>query len=73
MKYLVIVAFIAIIGSLAAALVYMMRGGSATEADGTAIAHDLAPDAAAGVIGRAMSTCRSSPVFTWARSPLSRG
>ena len=34
MKYLVIVAFIAIIGSLAAALVYMMRGGSATEADG---------------------------------------
>lgn len=27
MKYLVIAAFIAIIGSLAAALVYMMRGG----------------------------------------------
>ncbi|WP_372657728.1 twin transmembrane helix small protein [Hydrogenophaga sp.] len=27
MKYLVIVAFIAILGSLAAALVYMMRGG----------------------------------------------
>lgn len=27
MKYLVIVAFVAIIGSLAAALVYMMRGG----------------------------------------------
>jgi len=28
MKYLVIAAFIAIIGSLAAALVFMMRGGS---------------------------------------------
>jgi hypothetical protein len=35
MKYLVIVAFIAIIGSLAAALVYMMRGGNDTEEDGT--------------------------------------
>ena len=34
MKYLVIVAFIAIIGSLAAALVYMMRGGNNTEEDG---------------------------------------
>jgi hypothetical protein len=34
MKYLVIVAFIAIIASLAAALVYMMRGGSDTNADG---------------------------------------
>jgi hypothetical protein len=33
MKYLVIVAFIAIIGSLAAALVYMMRGGSTTDQD----------------------------------------
>jgi hypothetical protein len=28
MKYLVVAAFVAIIGSLAAALVYMMRGGS---------------------------------------------
>lgn len=38
MTYLVIVAFIAIIGSLAAALVFMMRGGSADrEAD------DMAP------------------------------
>ncbi len=35
MKYLVIVAFIAILGSLAVALVYMMRGGSNTGADGT--------------------------------------
>ena len=32
MKYLVIVAFIAIIGSLVAALVFMMKGGS-TETD----------------------------------------
>jgi Protein of unknown function (DUF2909) len=36
MKYLVIVAFIAIIGSLAAALVYMMRGGESDEAKGGA-------------------------------------
>lgn len=42
MKYLVMVAFIAIIGSLAAALVYMMRGGSATEADGTARKNHMA-------------------------------
>lgn len=35
MKYLVIAAFVAIIGSLAAALVYMMRGGSAEAEDGT--------------------------------------
>jgi hypothetical protein len=34
MKYLVIVAFIAIIGSLAAALVFMMRGGSDADPDG---------------------------------------
>lgn len=34
MKYLVIAAFIAIIGSLAAALVYMMRGGSTEGEDG---------------------------------------
>jgi amino acid transporter len=34
MKYLVIVAFIAIIGSLGAALVFMMRGGQPDEADG---------------------------------------
>ncbi len=34
MTYLVIVAFIAIIGSLAAALVFMMRGGR-PEAEGT--------------------------------------
>ncbi|MBT9464864.1 twin transmembrane helix small protein [Hydrogenophaga sp.] len=33
MKYLVIVAFIAIIGSLAAALVFMMRGGQSEGAD----------------------------------------
>ncbi|WP_332744048.1 twin transmembrane helix small protein [Hydrogenophaga sp.] len=33
MKYLVIVAFIAIIGSLAAALVFMMRGGLSDAAD----------------------------------------
>jgi Protein of unknown function (DUF2909) len=31
MKYLVIAAFVAIIGSLGAALVFMMRGGSAQE------------------------------------------
>ena len=36
MKYLVIVAFIAIIGSLGAALLYMMRGGTADEAEGGA-------------------------------------
>lgn len=37
MTYLVIVAFIAIIGSLGAALVFMMRGGSAgSETDDTA-------------------------------------
>ncbi len=35
MKYLVIAAFVAIIGSLATALVYMMRGGSESEKDGT--------------------------------------
>ena len=34
MKYLVIVAFIAILGSLAAALVYMMRGGNDVDKDG---------------------------------------
>ena len=33
MKYLVIVAFIAIIGSLGAALVFMMRGGQSDDAD----------------------------------------
>lgn len=33
MTYLVIVAFIAIIGSLAAALVFMMRGGGAQTED----------------------------------------
>lgn len=33
MTYLVIVAFLAIIGSLAAALVFMMRGGAQTDAD----------------------------------------
>jgi hypothetical protein len=31
MKYLVIAAFVAIIGSLAAALVFMMRGGTGEE------------------------------------------
>jgi hypothetical protein len=31
MTYLVLIAFIAIIGSLGAALVYMMRGGSASD------------------------------------------
>ena len=36
MKYLVIVAFIAIIGSLGAALVYMMRGGQDDTAEGNA-------------------------------------
>lgn len=36
MKYLVIVAFIAIIGSLGAALLYMMRGGTADGAEGAA-------------------------------------
>lgn len=35
MKYLVIAAFVAIIGSLATALVYMMRGGSESEKDAT--------------------------------------
>lgn len=34
MKYLVIAAFVGIIGSLAAALVYMMRGGQTSEEDG---------------------------------------
>lgn len=33
MKYLVIVAFVAIIGSLAAALFFMMRGGRSVEGD----------------------------------------
>ncbi len=33
MKYLVIVAFVAIVGSLGAALLYMMRGGGANPAD----------------------------------------
>ncbi len=33
MTYLVIVAFVAILGSLAAALVFMMRGNSAVDAD----------------------------------------
>jgi hypothetical protein len=35
MKYLVIAAFVAIIGSLAAALVYMMRGGSGDDESAT--------------------------------------
>ncbi len=35
MKYLVIAAFVAIIGSLGTALVYMMRGGRTEEEDGT--------------------------------------
>lgn len=34
MKYLVIVAFIAIIGSLGAALVFMMRGGQSDDTNG---------------------------------------
>jgi len=34
MKYLVLLAFVAIIGSLGAALVYMMRGGAAAEQEG---------------------------------------
>lgn len=34
MTYLVIVAFLAIIGSLVAALVFMMRGGTQTDANG---------------------------------------
>lgn len=34
MKYLVIVAFVAIIGSLGAALVFMMRGGQSDDNDG---------------------------------------
>lgn len=34
MKYLVIVAFIAIVGSLAAALLFMVRGGADTSNDG---------------------------------------
>lgn len=33
MKYLVIVAFVAIIGSLAAALYFMMRGGRSSDAE----------------------------------------
>lgn len=36
MTYLVIVAFLAIIGSLAVALVFMMRGGGAADAAGAA-------------------------------------
>ncbi|HMN94439.1 MAG TPA: twin transmembrane helix small protein [Hydrogenophaga sp.] len=35
MKYVVILGFVAIIGSLAAALVFMMRGDRAPDADGT--------------------------------------
>lgn len=34
MTYLVILAFVAILGSLAAALVFMMRGGSASQSEG---------------------------------------
>jgi hypothetical protein len=36
MTYLVIVAFVAIIGSLAAALFFMMRGGGSSETEGNA-------------------------------------
>lgn len=36
MKYLVILAFVAIIGSLAAALIFMMRGGNSDPAGDTA-------------------------------------
>ncbi len=36
MTYLVIVAFLAIIGSLVAALVFMMRGGSPSDAEASA-------------------------------------
>lgn len=35
MKYLVILAFVAIIGSLATALVLMMRGGQSSDDEGT--------------------------------------
>lgn len=34
MTYLVILAFVAILGSLAAALVFMMRGGPASQSEG---------------------------------------
>ncbi len=36
MTYLVIVAFIAIIGSLAAALIFMMRGGASSDGEESA-------------------------------------
>jgi cytochrome c biogenesis protein CcdA len=43
MTYLVIVAFVAILASLAAALVFMMRGGSAPDQDaGTARKNPMA-------------------------------
>lgn len=37
MKYLVIAAFVAILGSLGAALLYMMRGGATNPADSEGI------------------------------------
>ena len=37
MKYLVLAAFVAILGSLGAALVFMMRGGQSDAADATNI------------------------------------
>ena len=50
MKYLVIAAFVAIIGSLGAALVFMMRGGSAQEG-----AQDADSGARQGRMARALA------------------
>lgn len=45
MKYLVIAAFVAIIGSLGAALVFMMRGSSSQQTDGNQANTDQARQA----------------------------
>ncbi|MCD6667395.1 MAG: twin transmembrane helix small protein [Hydrogenophaga sp.] len=50
MKYLVIAAFVAIIGSLGAALVFMMRGGSTQEDAG-----DAGSDAKRGRMAKALA------------------
>ncbi|MDM7943107.1 MAG: twin transmembrane helix small protein [Hydrogenophaga sp.] len=47
MKYLVIAAFVAIIGSLGAALVFMMRGGPSGDGDGQDTSHRKNPMAKA--------------------------
>lgn len=51
MKYLVILAFVGIIGSLGAALVFMMRGGS----QGAGTDDDNTPSPANGRMARALA------------------